>query len=124
VPENLVMTEAENINCTLILKETNAEVRREYIRKIGIDKVIEKLGAKTVQKSSDNVYELLNFDIIDGTYRPYLKMKNPSIGTWHVEGIHPDCKTIDQALGFRNPLISEELWKKEDYKYIQPITLT
>jgi len=44
----------------------------------------------------------LNLDIIDGRYRPYLKMLNPSISTWHIEGIHPDCKTIEQALAWRN----------------------
>ena len=34
--------------------------------------------------------------------RPYLKMTNPSIGVFHVEGVHPDCTTVDQALEFRN----------------------
>ena len=34
-------------------------------------------------------------------------MINPSIGIHHIEGVHPDCKTIQQALNFRNGLTDE-----------------
>jgi|3_EtaG_2_1085321.scaffolds.fasta_scaffold12633_4 hypothetical protein len=28
---------------------------------------------------------------------------DPSLdGVWHVEGVHPDCKTVKQALEWRN----------------------
>jgi hypothetical protein len=32
----------------------------------------------------------------------YLKMVNPSIGTFHVEGVDPQCATVEQALNWRN----------------------
>lgn len=32
-------------------------------------------------------------------------MKNPSLEeTWHFEGVHPNCKTVDEALAWRNGL--------------------
>lgn len=84
----------------IVIKETNAEVRRELVRKIGIERLIDKLGAEVVDTKDD--YELLLLNINDGIKRPYLKMKNPSIGVYHIEGVHPNCKTVDDALNFRN----------------------
>lgn len=84
----------------LVLKETNIEIRRDLIEAIGISRVIQKLGAKSIEKKGN--YELLNFNIIDGNFRPYLKMLNPSVGVWHVEGVRPSCNTIKKALNWRN----------------------
>lgn len=134
VTEYIVMTPANEIDCDLILKEKNAEVRKEIINKVGIKNVIKSLGAKSIEKRTDQIprkikylmglvekeiivdveYELLNFDRLDGRYRPYLKMTNPSTGSYHVEGVHPDCKTINEALAWRNGM-------KE---YTPPIVLT
>lgn len=69
-------------------------------RKIGIDAVVAKLNAQSIDQEGD--YELLLLDLGDDRRRPYLKMPNPSIGTWHVEGVHPDCQTVTQALTWRN----------------------
>jgi hypothetical protein len=98
--KDYILTPAEKLDPKLILKEKNAEVRAQLIKKIGINKAIKKLGAKSIEKN--NIYELLNFDIIDGTFRPYLKMINPSTKEFHVEGVHPDCNTIEKALAWRN----------------------
>ena len=148
VTKEIVMTSADDIDCKIILTEKNAEIRREIIRKVGIDRVIKNLGAKTVEKKMITIpaqyeykndcdcdyecehkkekvyipeklyeYELLNFDIIDGRYRPYLKMQNPSVDTIHVEGVHPDCKTIQQALSWRN-------FGRTDIDFVNPIILT
>jgi len=100
VEEELVMTPAEKIDPKILLKEKNAEVRREIVRKIGIERICQKLDAKVVDKQGD--YELLMLDIGDNRRRAYLKMKNPSIGIYHVEGVHPGCDTVDKALNFRN----------------------
>jgi len=32
----------------------------------------------------------------------YLKMRNPSTNELCIEGIHPNCKTVNEALEFRN----------------------
>jgi hypothetical protein len=100
VPESLVETPADKLEAKLILKEKNAEIRREIVRKIGIERVCLDLGAKITDKMDD--YELLLLDLQDGRHRPYLKMINPSIGTFHIEGVHPDCKTVKEALAWRN----------------------
>jgi len=47
-------------------------------------------------------YELLLLDLGDGRRRPYLKMRNPSLGVYHIEGVHPDCSTVVEALRWRN----------------------
>jgi len=86
----------------MILKEKNAEVRRELVRKVGMERFIESTDSEVVDTKGD--YELLMVDIGLGkdNKKPYLKMKNPSIGVYHVEGVDPSCKTVDDALEFRN----------------------
>ena len=100
VTKEIAETPANKLDPKLVLTEQNAEVRRELVRKIDIVRVIQKLGAKILDKQGE--YELLGFDIGDGNVRPYLKMRNPSIKAWHVEGVHPDCLTIEKALNWRN----------------------
>jgi len=98
--EEIITTKSEQLNPELLLKEQNAEIRREIVRKIGIERVCQKLNAKCINKKWD--YELLLLDLGDGRNRPYLKMKNPSIGTYHLEGISPEIKTVEEALNWRN----------------------
>lgn len=100
MPENIILTRADKIDPKLVLTEKNAEVRREIVRKIGVEKLCRDLGAKVIDMK-DN-YELLELNLGDARMRPYLKMINPSIGTYHIEGVSPECKTVDQALEFRN----------------------
>jgi len=100
VDKDIVMTPAEQLDPRIIFKEKNAEVRREIVRKIGMERTIVKCGAKTLDKRGS--YELLTFDIGDGRERPYLKMRNPSIKCFHVEGVAPGIKTVNEALKWRN----------------------
>jgi internalin A len=100
VPEWLVMTKESEITGDTILKEDNAEIRREIIRKIGVERVVRDLGAECIDKEGE--YELLLLDLQDGRKRPYLKMQNPSIDAVHIEGVHPDCRTVQAALRWRN----------------------
>ena len=100
VTQEIVETPSDQLSAALILTEKNAEIRREIVRKIGTERLCRDLNAQSIDK--EGTYELLLLDLKDGRHRPYLKMKNPSIDTWHVEGVHPDCKTVDQALAWRN----------------------
>jgi hypothetical protein len=100
VTKEIVLTPHDKLDPKLILKEKNAEVRREIVRKIGIERVCKGLKAKVVDSVGE--YELLMLDLGDGRVRPYLKMKNPSVGTYHIEGVHPDCDTVKKALNWRN----------------------
>lgn len=109
VPKWLVETPREELDCKKLLTTTNAEIRREFVRKAGIEKVCKDLNAQVVDARDE--YELLMLDLGDGRTRPYLKMINPSIGTYHIEGVHPDCKTVDDAIKFRNKTDVEPLVK-------------
>ena len=101
VPEALVVTSADDLSvqdwCTT--NQANAEIRREAVRKIGIERVCKALDATTIDRRGD--YELIVFDIGDGRKRPHLKMLNPSIGVYHIEGVAPHIKTVQQAINWR-----------------------
>ncbi len=112
MPKEIVLSEAYQLDAHLILKEKNVEIRRELLRKIGIERICADLNAKVKDKWRD--YELLELDLGDGRYRPYLKMINPSIGVNHIEGVHPDCTTVKKALAWRNGMS----------KFIEPQILT
>jgi hypothetical protein len=101
VPEYLVTTPAQELDPMMILKETNVEVRREALRKIGAERLVQKLGAKTLDTEGD-MYELLEVDLGQGKTWPYLKMRNPSIGVWHLEAVGKECRTVSEAIEFRN----------------------
>jgi hypothetical protein len=101
VPERVALTPARELDSRLVVETRNAEVRREIVRKIGVERVVTELGAVCVDRSGD--YELLMLDLGDRRRRPFLKMKNPSVpGVYHVEGVHPDCSTVREALAWRN----------------------
>jgi hypothetical protein len=86
-----------------ILNEKNADVRRELVRKAGIERAVEILQPKVVDKFDG--YELLMIELGDDRERPFLRMKNPSMkGVWHIEGVRPEIKTVKQAICYRNGL--------------------
>ena len=72
------------------------------VERIGIERVCQMFKAQCLDKRGE--YELLALDLGDGRIRPYLKMLNPSIGVWHVEGVAPNITTVQAALNFRNGL--------------------
>ena len=101
VPEWLVTTKWDKIDCAEFAKIQNAEVRREFIRKVGIERLCIELKTKVIDKKGD--YELHQIDLGGTTgVWPYLKMLNPSIGVWHMEAVDKKCKTVEQALNWRN----------------------
>ena len=99
--KDYVMTSAHEISSETILKEPNAEVRRELIRKVGIEKMLTSLPHKLLEKRGN--YELYSLNLSDEVKDArYLKMINPSIGVFHLEGVAPEILTIDAALNWRN----------------------
>lgn len=102
VPDWLPETPAMELDPKRFAKIDNAEVRREFVRKVGIERIIERVGAKLIDSKDE--YELLSFDLgKDIGECHYLKMKNPSIGVYHLEGIDPaaGCTTVQEALNYR-----------------------
>jgi hypothetical protein len=83
------------------MSETNADIRRELLRKVGIERMLANLPHKVVSKRGD--YELLSVDLTETVKGAiYLKMLNQSIGVYHMEGVPRECKTVDEALSWRN----------------------
>ena len=101
VPQWLAEKAEEEINPLEFTKIKNVEVRREFVRKVGIDRIVFKCGAKSLDKQDS--YELLLVDLKGETGKwPYLKMLNPSINTWHLECVDRTCQTVEHALNWRN----------------------
>ena len=99
-----VLTPAEEMTPESVLKEPNADKRRELIRKVGVERMLSKLPHKSLHKRGD--YDLLSVDLpgIASGVR-YLKMLNPSVGCWHLEGVNVrECPeaTVDAVLNWRN----------------------
>ena len=117
LPETIVMTPASELDPKLVLTESNAEVRRDVLRKVGIERFLKVVDPKIIDK--DGNYELL--EISPQTGLPdrmpkmiYLKMVNPSINTYHVEGVDPECKTVKEAINWRAGMMSlakDENWE-------------
>jgi hypothetical protein len=99
VPRWLAINGQSEIDPKRVTEIENAEVRREFVRKIGIDRIYHAMGGEVLD--GHGTYELVALDLRDGRRRPYLKMLNPSIGVWHLEGVHPDCQTVQQAINYR-----------------------
>ena len=108
VPQYLAETKKEKLDIGFFKKEQNAQVRTEFIKKYGIERM-KSLG-KAKDRRGD--YEVIDMsDIFNSLkYAPYLFMVNPSTGENHAEGVHPDCQTVNDAINWRAGNIKEE-WK-------------
>ena len=115
VPQWLVETPAEKLDPKQFSEIENVEVRKEFIRKMGVEILVHKLGAKEIDKQGD--YSLLEVDLGKqvGNWR-YLKMMNPSIGAWHMECVGRDCNTVQEAINFRASMLKslKNDWKPEE----------
>ena len=105
VPKWLAETRDTAIDAHRFHEVKNADVRREFVHKVGIDRICAACNAKLLQKSTDEMYELLELNVENQPWR-YLKMRNPSLSTpdnevWHVEGVNNRCETVRDALLWR-----------------------
>ncbi len=125
VPQWLAETSAEDIDPRKLLKIDNAQVRAEFVRKVGIERICYSLKAKVLDSKvieiggQQHAYELLGLPI-DGELYHYLKMQNPSVPElWHVEGVPQECLTVYAALNFRNGLTEEDIDDKDGAEWYQ-----
>lgn len=99
-PQWLAETPAQEIDPKKFAEIKNAEVRREFVRKVGVERIVQQVGAEIVDTQGD--YSLLLVDLGGDTgVWPYLKMRNPSIGCWHLECVDKSCATVQAAINFR-----------------------
>ena len=95
--------EPENVDVEkYILREKNAQRRAAFMTKIGPDMLVQKLNPKILDAEGEE-YELLAVEIASGVSKKYLKMRNPSVGIFHIEGVGDECLTVADALHWRKP---------------------
>ena len=99
VPKWVVETPAKDIPVKKILEEKNVEIRRELIRKVGIQSIYENTNHTKID--TQDSYELIELDLGGITAR-YLKMNNPSVDAIHLEGVPMECDSVKKALAWRN----------------------
>lgn len=104
VPKELVMTPADQLDPRMLLTEENAQVRAEIVRKVTMERIVDALNVKVIDKATvDGIdYELITLDLGDGRERPYVDMFCQSTGTRHVEGVAPDISSVRDAITWRN----------------------
>ena len=98
-PQWMVAADTDGLVDLTQYDQLNADQKREFIRKFGIDRIYHKLGGQTIAQSGN--YTLINLNYGTGGSRKYLKMLNPSIRTWHMEPVSPECETIQHCLNYR-----------------------
>jgi len=130
VPETVVLTKPEDLTKEWIQKnflgQVNVDVCREIIRKFSIETIYKFLDAEVLDTvemyiDSDQVlyesaaslpkdkevkmlpYELVMLRLSKEIVHPYLRMENASLpGVYHLEAVGRDCRTVREALTFRN----------------------
>ena len=130
VPATVVTTKPEELTKKWIqenfLQQPNVDICREIIRKFKIEKIYDFLDAEVLDTvvmyiDSDQVlypsaaslpegkevrplpYELVMLQLSTEIRHPYLRMENASLpGVFHLEAVGRDCRTVREALAFRN----------------------
>lgn len=104
VSKEIAETPSSKLDPHIIVNITNAEVRKVVVEKVGIDRILNELASTVIDTDTinENEYVLVLLDLGDARRRPYLKMKNPSTDSYHIEGVPPETKTVKEALEFRN----------------------
>lgn len=97
---------ADEIDVGEVLAIENVEQRAELLKKVGIERAFRKLNPTLLDRKVVNPggeYHLYEVRLRPDSPRIYLYMENPSVpGEKHLEAVHPTCKTVEQALQWRN----------------------
>ena len=110
ISKEIAETPAMDLDPKLLIKEQNAEVRREVIRKVGMDRILQKLKGKKLDSWRE--YELYQIDNIDIEPVGLLKMTCPSTQTFYTLRIPPEIKEARKAINWVNWNIDPEKIKK------------
>jgi hypothetical protein len=109
VPEWLATTPAQHIEIAKYNDISNADVKAEFVRKLGIERFLDKgviIDTHTNYSGNEyewwhkSKYELIDMNCLFTTleYAPYIKMVNQTTGIYHVEAVSPACRTLQDAL--------------------------
>lgn len=122
IPEDLewIVTDTE-LDVKKVMRIPNTDIRTLALKKIGVEKAFDNIDKEVLHTKTFLVggdYTLYSVDFGGDTREVYLKMQCPSKKSVHIEGVHPDCKTVDQALGYS---MFEDGWEDPNFVYIEPL---
>lgn len=108
-------------DCRKILQIPNVEVRQEAIRKVGANILCNRLQGKVIDTSDNGMYDLMEFDLKrdDRVKSKALRMQNPSIDAEHYEWVPDECRTVQEAICFRNHMTPDQIDDVNGEEYIQ-----
>ena len=110
VPEYIAVTPEEQIDLEYYNTLTNADVKAEFVRKVGIERFKHKGRILDTYKNYDkethewwykSQYELWEMEcLFDGlNSAPFLSMQNQTVpDVFHFEGVSPQCKNLKDAI--------------------------
>jgi hypothetical protein len=109
MPEHVVMTPEEKLDLEYYNQITNADVKAEFVRKVGIErfktrgKLLDSWKTYTGDEYAlwhASEYELWDMEAIFNSLdtAPYLSMVNQTTGIFHFEGVSPKCQTLKDAI--------------------------
>ena len=121
VPKYLAITPAGDLDIEFFKKEENADVKAEFVMKYGIDRMVEMGEVIDSYKNYNNGewWEKSGYTLVDMSpifrsidYAPHILCKNQTTNIYHLEGIDPNCKNLQEAMNWR------ENTQKKKYKTI------
>lgn len=109
VPDWLALTHSSKIDLTKYGSISNADVKLEFVRKVGIERMLD-MGKKidSYEKYKEEWWTKSEYELWDMhtlypnvPYAPHLKMKNQTTHVWHVEAVSPSCRSLKDAIAER-----------------------
>jgi hypothetical protein len=106
VDEHLACTPEGDLDIDYFNNQKSADIRTEFVRKYGIERMLDhgkkidsydKYGDEWWSKSQYELYDMESL-FKGADYAPHLKMTNQTTGVYHVEPVHPSCRTIFDAV--------------------------
>ena len=109
VPQWLAETRGTDIDLERYTELENADVKAEFVRKVGIERFVkqgklmdtyEKYDKTTHEWWHKSEYELFDMSFLYESldYCPYLAMVNQTSGVFHLEGVSPECRDLPAAV--------------------------
>lgn len=120
VTKEIVMTPAEKLDPLLALKETNADVQREIIRKIGAERMLKASNAKLVDiwdetsiRKGDvkrgTIYKLYEMNIGERIRRKYLVYEHANLeGITYANAVPPETQKALHGRAFNIKLVNRD----------------
>ena len=117
VPQLIAETPAEKLDPKIILEEKNADIQREIIKKIGAERVLQKLNAKCLDEYDRTIegkkchYKLLQLKVgsIDRKYLYYdhfnISGAESLRGVFYAKPVPPECRKALHGIAWKDHLV-------------------